>query len=336
MQRINLKTKLPDAVVDKLAGTKLDDSSYDLLVEGEAEVYKPDGSLLLALRKAAIPPKMGAKAYEILDRADVSSKNRGVGTGKEFKGTKAKLKDGSVSKTVQVIDPVTGKYLDVQSGIIGYFDRYTRFPYARETAYVQQKPKDWKALQPFINRVDQVFAETVPERHAIQRAVAAATDPAWVIGQTAFTTLTVNKNWQTAVHKDAGDLAEGFGVMAYLQAGALDGGYLVMPAYRVAVRLESCDVLMFNVHEWHGNTPIIGSPGKHQRITTVFYYRRKMIYCGSPEYEMERAKNCRNLGRLYDPEEIEEGESKLQKIFQSFALKTEESDCTTPLASPAL
>lgn len=317
MKTINLKTELPDEVVDKLSGTKLDDSSYDLLVDEEAEVYKPNGDLLFALRKAAISPGLGAKAYAVLARANVTSKNRGVGTGKEFKGTKAKLKDGSVSKTVQVLDPITGKYIDVQSGIIGYFDRYTRFPYARETAYVQQKPQDWKALQPFISRVDQVFAETVPERHAIQRAVAAATDPAWVIGQTAFTTLTVNKNWQTAVHKDAGDLPEGFGVMAYLQAGALDGGYLVMPKYRAAVRLESCDVICFDVHEWHGNTPIIGNPGKHQRITAVFYYRANMIRCGSPEYEMERAKRCRELGRLYDPEEIARGNLGLELAIKN-------------------
>jgi hypothetical protein len=31
------------------------------------------------------------------------------------------------------------------------------------------------------------------------------------------------------------------------------------------------DVLLADVHEWHGNTPLLGVPGGYQRISTVFY-----------------------------------------------------------------
>ena len=115
------------------------------------------------------------------------------------------------------------------------------------------------------------------------------TNPDFVIRGTSFTTLTVNRNWQTALHTDRGDLPEGFGVLTCLRSGEYEGGFLVMPKYRVAVDMTSGCVLCANVHEWHGNS-VIRHGAKWERITCVFYARKKMIFCGSAADELERAK----------------------------------------------
>ena len=232
------------------------------------------------------------------------SKNRGAATGNEEKRSRRRLKDGSLSKTTQALSQ-DNSFLNIATGIIGYFDRYPRFPFARETSFLQKHQKEWMLLQPFIRSVDNCFAKNYPERYAVQRAIADATAPDWIIKGTAFSTITVNKNWQTAVHKDAGDLKEGFGVMTYLQAGKMDGGYLVLPQYRIAVKLKSCDILLFDVHEWHGNTALIGKPKSFERITCVFYYRELLLQCGDAAYELERAKRCRQIKKLYDVAEVD-------------------------------
>jgi hypothetical protein len=318
MKEIRLTHALPDEAVQALLGAKLDDSHYDLLVSESARVYKPNGELLLQLCKGAVPPPIAMNAFMTLHKTRIqTSKNRSTGLGNEFK-VRRRLRDGTLSKTTQTIDPETNGYFEVHSGIVGYYDRYTRYPYARETAFLINFPTQWRKLQPFIRCVDRVFAANCPERYRVQRAIAEACSPEWVIHDTAFSTLTINKNFQTAVHTDAGDLKEGFGCMAYLQGGEISGGYLVIPKYRVAVKLESRDVILFDVHEAHGNTAISGR-GKHERITSVFYLRENLLRCGNARYEQERAKLSRQKGTLYDAHEIDRANQVKASILKEFA-----------------
>jgi hypothetical protein len=85
-------------------------------------------------------------------------------------------------------------------------------------------------------------------------------------------------------------LREGFGVLTVLHAGTYTGGHLVFPKYRVAVDLRTGGVLLADVHEAHGNTPLIGTPGSFVRLSLVCYYRAGMRACGSASEENARAK----------------------------------------------
>ncbi len=105
--------------------------------------------------------------------------------------------------------------------------------------------------------------------------------PDFCIGDTAFSTLTVNKNLPTTYHRDEGDYRQGFGVM--LTLGSFTGGYLCFPAYRVAVNYQPGDVLLADVHEIHGNMKIKGS-----RVVCVLYAREKINECGSIEEETQK------------------------------------------------
>jgi hypothetical protein len=58
-------------------------------------------------------------------------------------------------------------------------------------------------------------------------------------------------------------------------------------------------VLLADVHEVHGNTPLLNPDGttpkldeEPERLVTVFYYQEKMDRClGTPEEEMEFVNN---------------------------------------------
>ena len=293
---------LPDKEVDSLAGTYLNKEHYDLLIQDDAKVYKPDGSLLLVFRRRILPASVCKAAYPALRKAAKGAMNRGMAAGiipekfSKIGGSRTYIKSSDNATRARPIKKDgtlsnTSYAKGVPSGIIGYFDRYPRIPYCRLTAFNLEHPERFALAMPYIKAINQIFLQETPDRYEAQMKMVKKTSKDFVIHNTAFTTVTVNRNWQTAVHKDAGDLPEGFGVMSVLRAGKYRGCFLVFPKYRVAVNMRTRDVLLADVHEWHGNTPIIGIEGAYERISTVLYYRKKMIDCGSAQEELRRAKD---------------------------------------------
>jgi hypothetical protein len=154
-------------------------------------------------------------------------------------------------------------------------------------------------MTPLFEAIDSHFAEQVPDRYRQQLAVARATHPDWRIPGTAFTTVTVNNTYSTGVHQDAGDLPEGFSTLAVARRGAYTGGHLVLPRYRVAFDMRDGDLLLFDAHEWHGNTnmwcphtdvPLYKPcPEGCERVSLVTYYRTKVQHCASAADEAAKA-----------------------------------------------
>jgi hypothetical protein len=178
----------------------------------------------------------------------------------------------------------------VLSGIAGWFDRYPRIPYGRATAYTQNSYDKFKLSFPFLQTLDRGFAELLPQRHSAQRAAADKIDPAFLVPGTVFTTITVNKTFRTAAHRDAGDFTSGLSNLLVLSNnGNYSGGYLVLPEVRIAINVRPGDLLLVNNHEcMHGNTPIEINDEVAERISLVCYLREKMLELGSKEYEDHR------------------------------------------------
>ena len=124
------------------------------------------------------------------------------------------------------------------------------------------------------------------------KAAADKIDPRFLVPDTVFTTITVNKTFRTACHRDAGDLDSGLSNLLVLGTGDYTGGYLVFPEYRVAVNVRPGDLLLVNNHEViHGNTPIVlNNPDDAtcERISVVCYFRENMLELKSYEYEALR------------------------------------------------
>ncbi len=292
-----------------LQGEKIDESYYDLLIPGDqpADVYKPDGSPLLKYRPGWFPKEMVDSVLPTCRKAATLNDNRGTAAGdialtpvrnadvvgwNSEKGNHYKevKRDGTLSKTTR------GGL--VHSGIIGYFDRSARFPFCRQTAFLIHQAAKWKKFLPYIRRADEGFREFMPERWQAQRDWASRTANDWVIPESTFTTVTVNKNFQTAVHKDAGDLHDGFGVMSCLRNEKYEGGNLCFPEYRVALSMGNGGLCLADVHEWHGNTPLRNLRVGYERITLVFYYREHMIHCKSAREEEDWVKHRKQGEKL--------------------------------------
>ena len=274
-----------------LSGTLLGEDSYDLLIDDDADVYRPDGQRLLSYRRHGVEAALCKMAFNVLRRINVPPTNRFLAVAG---GTSPRpiVRAGYRSSTHRLVS-TSPAVKGASSAIIGYYDRAARFPFCRQTAFTMHQPGPWRRLLPFLAAVSDLFRSIVPERWVAQRGWWDRTAVDFRIPDSVFTTVTVNKNWQTRVHKDAGDLVEGFGVMCALRGGAFSGGHLVFPRYRVAVDMRTTGVLMADVHEWHGNTPLVGNPGRFTRVSCVFYYRTAMRHCGTAEEELSRVRQRR-------------------------------------------
>lgn len=286
---VHLRSKVKTEEARKLLGKHIGTDAYDLLLTGNANVYKPNGDLLLALRKQVVPEVAWRGAEEALTFLKrYTSENRGgYAGGIQHKRVKA---DGTKSKTTITFDAETGEKLKVPSSIVGYFDRYPRTPFCRETAFVANEVNRWKTCLPLVAAVGEAMKEAVPARWKVQNDVALRTSPDFVVKGTPFTTLTVNNSVRAACHYDKGDLKEGFGCISVIRQGAFRGFHLVFPEFRVAADIDNGDVLFFDSHEMHANTAMEPIDEGARRISVVYYYRSKMLECGTVKQELERAK----------------------------------------------
>jgi hypothetical protein len=184
----------------------------------------------------------------------------------------------------------------VLSGIAGFFDRYPRIPYGRATSYTDHHFEKYTKCYPFMRKLATKFKELLPERYGIQESCANKIDQKFRVAgkDTPFTTITVNKNFRTSAHRDAGDLNEGFSNLTVVAKDKnWEGGYLVLPEFRVAVNIRPGDLLLINNHGGiHGNTELKPPAGMKiedmERISLVCYFREKMMELGSWDYEKLR------------------------------------------------
>jgi hypothetical protein len=199
----------------------------------------------------------------------------------------------------------------VMSGIAGWFDRYPRIPYGRATSYTARNPEKFAMAYPFLQQLAIGFKDLLPWRYNNQMEAAKKMDPRFLVPETPFTTITVNKTFRTAAHRDAGDLNTGLSNLLVLSNnGNYSGGYLIAPEYRVAVNVRPGDLLLINNHDViHGNTPIVLNDATAERVSLVCYFREKMLELGSKEYEDCRYDfvEQRRLNKEHPDQKYEDG-----------------------------
>jgi hypothetical protein len=297
MKKTYLKSKLTDKQADSLVFNFAEENHYDQIINSDCDCYDEQGKPILFLRKKYIEKNILDNAYNNLLSAARPTGNRGASSGGDRKNLITK--DGKKTKWLQVVDKKTGKVVQDKSGTIGYFDRSGHYDFCRTTAFNIQNESKFKKGMPLIETVDRGFKEIVPDRYKKQKSMVMATDPNYRIGDTAFSTITVNQDYRTAFHKDAGDYLEGFGnLVAYCKD--IEPVYLVLPKYKVAVNLDTYDLLLVDVHQVHGNTKIIKKNEKGVRLSFVMYYRHKMYKCLPPKKELKRIQQKqRSIGQRF-------------------------------------
>ena len=284
IKQYRLKRVLSNEQGEALKGKFLDESYIKLpIIDHDADGYDLQGNLLFKFRKGVLPIETLKAGVDNFEYSIQLTDGRGITSGSSHKRIR---KDGSVSKIT-----IGNK---VYSGNVGYMDANAMVPYCRTTAFGRKYFNEFKAGIPFVEAIDKLYAELAPEHYKTQKMYAEATNPSYVISNTAFTTVTVNKNFRTALHKDSGDLPQGFGNLIAYREGSWEGGYFMLPEFGIGVDLCNTDVLFVDVHRWHCNTEFINCSSDWKRISFVLYYREMMLKCDAPSKELERIKLDKN------------------------------------------
>ena len=281
-------------------GDYFDEKHYNLVIKDDCDCYyydeNNDKKLLFKFRKKVIPEKLCNIGLENLKKAaQKTHDNRGASAGKiDMKKMPLYANDPKLLvgrnkfRVKEYISKYTGKVVKnslgniSQSNVIGYYDKRDRnlganAPPCRTTAFTSQQIEKWDKVLPFIEAMDKQFKKLIPKNHKLQYNEAHKTK--YVIKNTAFSTVTINYNWRTALHKDSGDLKQGFGNLVVCEEGKYKGGCTGFPQFKVAIDVRNGDFLAMDVHEWHCNTKIKPIDKDFTRLSLVAYLREKMIKC---------------------------------------------------------
>lgn len=260
------------------------DESWTIIGDHECRVVKENGDLLCHYKPGALSEESCRLAVECyLDAGKMVSTNRGFAAGMKHRK----------------IDTHYEKGVPANSNIIGYIDSSNHKRPCRLTYYSKKYFDKYTRGIPFIQEIDRLYRETVPEKYAAQAGPAKE----FKIADTAFSTVTVNYNFRTAVHTDSGDYRDGFGNLVICSHNST-GGQLLFPRYKVAIEMGNGDYLSMDVHEFHCNAPIYG---EGFRLSFVCYLREKMY-------------KCSEINRVLDSLEVEGNwntEVVFKKIFET-------------------
>lgn len=319
VKKVVVKAKLDEKELEALEGVYCNEKHYDKIFDEDVDIYcvntEGEEELLAKFRKNVIPKDLVEIGWEAFYETAATSRNRGAAAGPiQEKGVYWKKR-----KPVE-INKWSTRYMQngklskmrvnnlVFSSTLGYFEEtpFMKLP-CRLTSYTQRYFENFKTGIPFIQELDKCFKTLTPTEYNKQLE-RAKKQPAFRINDTSFSSVTVNRNFRTAVHVDAGDFKEGFGNLSVIERGKYNGGYTIFPRYRIGFNVRTGDYLAMNVHEFHCNTEMtetkeqkkyngslpqihfedpstgtLGGEKKFTRISFVCYLREKIIDCKSSE-----------------------------------------------------
>jgi hypothetical protein len=233
------------------------DSLIDIRVE-DASTSK----LLFILRKNVIPHEYidNTVSHYLPIMKKMTSSNRGFASGNKEREQREKYERST----------------PVHSTIAGFIDSPNNKYPCRLTQFSKIHFDTYQKGINMIKKVNDTFKETLPINYENQLAFANKTK--YRIDGTAFTTMTINYNFQTALHVDKGDCTEGFGTLV-IASDNIEGGHLLFPRFDIGVAVHKGDILFMDVHEYHCNSAIGFINEDAYRMSFVLYLRNRLLDC---------------------------------------------------------
>lgn len=298
VRQLEVNKIMTDEEIKKKEGFFFKDKDFQEILDQNCDVYFREGKkkvLLARFRKNVIPDSLSSIALEKLEESSKKKHdNRGAAAGTLdldllpkyvnrnhiVKRSKYVIRGYESLKNGNIVSQIIGN--PVSSNIIGYYDKPDRnlgkgAPQCRLTQFNKNHMEKFKTVTPFLEAINLQFKRLMPKEHKKQLDRAQKTD--FVIGNTAFSTVTINHNWRTALHCDSGDFKQGFGNLVVCERGKYSGGYTGFPQFGIAFNVRQGDFLAMDVHQWHGNTALRGKKDKYTRMSVVCYLREKMLRC---------------------------------------------------------
>ena len=320
VKKVIVKAKLSNEEMEAKEGVYCTEKDADTIYNEDVDVYVIDDSsgkeeLLAKFRKNVIPKDIIENGWDAFYETAAASRNRGAAAGP------IQLKSGYWKKRKPVeVDKWSTRYMqdgkvskmkvnnNVFSSVLGFFEEtpFMKLP-CRLTSYTQRYFDNYRKGIPYIQFLNKCFQTLTPIEYKKQLE-RAKKQPKFRIDDTAFSSVTINRNFRTALHMDAGDFKEGFGNLSVIERGKYSGGYTIFPRYKIGFNVRTGDYIAMNVHEFHCNTemtetkeqkefnkslpqihfedPTTGTLGidkKFTRISFVCYLREKIIDCKSSD-----------------------------------------------------
>ena len=263
---IYVRADKTDAEMEKVKNKLLKRSAINDIIKNDTDVYTEDNRLLLKFRKNKLNKKKIEDFYDnVIDFAKKSyTTNRGSASGSSKK---------NVSDNPKVFSNVLG-YIDnfspKQKFLLKQQNKTVKYN-VRECRFNVDYPEKYKNLMPLIQEIDDNYKELIPENY--KKQLKKSNETYFRIPKTSFTTITTNVNFQTSVHKDKGDDEDGFGNLSVIENGKYDGAETCFPQYGIGVDVRNGDILFMDVHEWHGNLPMVSKSKDAIRLSIVCYLR---------------------------------------------------------------
>ena len=312
IKNIYLQRLINDQDLKTLTGEYLGDEYITNPIASDTDIYDSHtNQLLISFRRKRI--KKNHLAWEHLSELSVAARGRGAAAGPINADStywrKRKLINTRKFKTGYLKPDGTPSKMSVSNQVcstpIGYFEAMNSvgsdLP-CRLTYHTAQKLDKYKSGIPYIEEIDKWFKKLHPVRHGMNKA-RASQRPNFQIANTAFSTITINRNFRTGLHRDSGDFG-GYAMLSVLERGQYNGGLFMLPAYGIGVDLRQGDILCARVSEFHCNQEIwetedqkkfndamslrfkldvkvgtLGLEKRYSRISMVSYLRLKLIHC---------------------------------------------------------
>jgi hypothetical protein len=175
----------------------------------------------------------------------------------------------------------------------GFCTRRVTRDYCHPASLAVKDPSRHAVLAEFGRLLDAIYTQFAPEtaeRHSeLLRQVRAD----WIMPGTRFTSGIINNSNALPYHYDRGNFEGVFSCMAVFR-NLCEGGNLVMPELGAKFLIEDNSFVLFDGQDLvHGVTPIVRLNKKAYRYSLVYYSRKGMCKCGSPEEEINRIRRVK-------------------------------------------
>ncbi len=317
VKKITVKKILTDEEIKDMEGSWIEEKHIDKIVKEDSDIYLEENGkkkLIAKFRKKILSEELTDLAFDCFKNAAKPSRGRGASAGpinpdNQYWKKRIPVNTNKWSTQYIVNGDVSKMKVNnqVASNVIGYYEAtpFLKLP-ARMTNYTRSHFDKFQKGMPFLQKLSALYKNLVPTVH--NRQLRRASKRSYLkIPNTAFSSITVNRNFRTALHVDEGNYKDGMAVQTVIERGKYRGGYTAFPQYGVGIDVRHGDVLvMDNCHSWHSNTPVyetksdkkynesledifkdnaeVGTAGldkKYTRLTFVCYLREKLLE--SPE-----------------------------------------------------
>ncbi len=306
-----------DAECDSLKGTYMGNDSYETIISEDCDLFC-EGVPIFKFRKNPFHKETLKRAWDNCKYMAKASRGRGASAGpidpeSVYWKKREIYKMNKWRASYMVKDRTTGEMKqskmqvnnEVASQPIGYYGKTkglgSDLP-CRLSHYTKTHMKDFENAIPFFRAIGDNYKDLLPDQYNCQMERAKVND--YHIHETPFSTITINRNFRTALHKDSGDYG-GWACLSVLEENKYHGGLFVLPKYKVAIDMRHGDLLVADVHQWHANTElyeteedkkyndenpqqtykdnlevgVLGLNNRFSRISFVCYLREDIINC---------------------------------------------------------